>query len=128
MDAAASAGMRSFFMGASVVVYAISFWGSTYNQGSLTQCTVCRISFVITFPVRTFKQKTTKAWRCAIFFASVVAFAQSGNSTTKQITVSGDGQWTDSGVSLAAGDTVTIEATGTLTYQADKEAGPDGMQ
>jgi hypothetical protein len=65
----------------------------------------------------------------AVFFASVwMAFAQSGNSTTKQISVSGDGQWTDSGVSLAAGDTVTIEATGTLTYQAAKDAGPDGMQ
>ena len=67
--------------------------------------------------------------RFAILFALAwLTFAQSGKSTTKQVTVSGDGQWADTGVSLQPGDTVTIEATGTLTFEAGKESGPDGMQ
>ncbi len=70
-----------------------------------------------------------KAERLVILFLlSWLAFAQSGKSTKKQVTISGDGQWTDTGVSLHAGDTVTIEATGTLTYEAGKESGPEGMQ
>src|SRR5258708_7487167 len=63
-----------------------------------------------------------------LFDLTWLTFAQTDKSTTKQITVSGDGQWADTGVGLQPGDTATIEATGTLTFEAGKESGPEGMQ
>jgi hypothetical protein len=63
-----------------------------------------------------------------LFGLAWLTFGQSGQSTTKQVTVSGDGEWADTGVSLQPGDTVTMEATGTLTYDTGKESGPEGMQ
>jgi hypothetical protein len=48
-------------------------------------------------------------------------------AATKQMKITGDQVWTDTGVDLKPGDTVTITATGTVSVQGGKEAGPDGL-
>ena len=44
----------------------------------------------------------------------------------KELDVNGSQVWTDSGIDLKAGDTITITATGTLQF-AGKPSGPAGL-
>ena len=44
----------------------------------------------------------------------------------KELDVNGSQVWTDSGIDLKAGDTITITATGTLQF-AGKPSGPEGL-
>ena len=61
------------------------------------------------------------------------ALAMLAQPEPAQLTISGDKQWTDTGIDLVAGETLRIEASGTLKYpgkkQGDKarEAGPNGL-
>jgi len=57
-----------------------------------------------------------------VFLMSMALAAQ--NAVT--IDVSGDKQWTDSGIDVEAGDRVTVEAEGRISYLG-KETGPEGM-
>jgi len=57
-----------------------------------------------------------------VFLMSIALSAQ--NAVT--IDVSGDKQWTDSGIDVEAGDRVTVEADGRISYLG-KETGPEGM-
>ena len=57
-----------------------------------------------------------------------MAWAQSASKLEKQLTLTGSSQWIDTGVDLRTGDTVEIEATGTLQYQGAAPASPDGLQ
>ena len=46
---------------------------------------------------------------------------------TKQLDVIADQVWTDTGIDLKAGDTITITATGTIQADATNTSGPEGM-
>jgi hypothetical protein len=45
----------------------------------------------------------------------------------KEIDVIADQVWTDTGIDLKAGDTLTITATGTVQYDGVRAAGPEGL-
>jgi LssY-like putative type I secretion system component LssY len=45
----------------------------------------------------------------------------------KEVDVSPDQSWTDAGIDLRPGDSITISATGTLQIDAAHTSGPDGM-
>jgi hypothetical protein len=47
-------------------------------------------------------------------------------SKTREVNVPGSVQWTDTGVDVGAGQTITISATGTLQFNDGASAGPQG--
>ncbi len=60
-------------------------------------------------------------YRVLLFVVCLSAFAQ-----TKEIDVKGSDSWTDTGLDLRAGDSITITATGTLNIGQGKSTGPAG--
>lgn len=62
----------------------------------------------------------------AAAFASFAQQPQATGSAPATITVAAGQQWTDTGLDLAAGESIHIEATGTISYLG-KESGPDGI-
>jgi hypothetical protein len=62
-------------------------------------------------------------YKIVLFIAAALAAAA---QTPVNIAVPAGQQWTDTGIDLAAGESIHIEATGTISYLG-KEAGPDGI-
>jgi len=61
------------------------------------------------------------------FLLGLVATGCLWAADTKELDVSADQIWTDAGIDLKAGDTITITATGTIQIDATHISGPDGM-
>jgi hypothetical protein len=59
--------------------------------------------------------------------ASTPAQTAAAEPKPVEVQVSGDGQWIDTGIDLKAGDTLRIEAKGTLKY-SNESSGPDGFK
>ena len=59
-------------------------------------------------------------------YAAAQAQTSPAASTTHEITVPGSTQWTDAGIDLASGQSVTITATGTLQFMDGNAPGPQG--
>src|SRR5690349_20579120 len=57
----------------------------------------------------------------------LLALSAQAASAPKQLDISGDRQWTDTGIDVHRGDTVKITATGALHFDAAKENGPEGL-
>jgi hypothetical protein len=49
------------------------------------------------------------------------------SSSPRELDISGEAPWTDTGVGLKAGDTLKLSATGTLRFAGARENGPEGL-
>ena len=63
--------------------------------------------------------------RVLICLTVTLAFARADDK--KEIDISAAQVWTDSGIDLKAGDTITVAATGTLQFSGAKPCGPEGL-
>ena len=60
-----------------------------------------------------------------IVLAALVVFGQTADKSV-DLDISADKVWTDTGIDVAPGESIAIEASGKITYQG-KETGPDGQ-
>ena len=74
--------------------------------------------------------RSTSAYLCVLVFlaGSLSAWqaASTKSPTTKDVTVSGDTKWVDTGMDVAAGDKLQITATGTVSFSDKPNVGPQG--
>jgi hypothetical protein len=64
--------------------------------------------------------------KCQYFLFLLLAAVSVYASDTKEVDVSADTAWVDTGIDVKAGDTLSISATGTVAYQANNST-PDGL-
>ncbi len=64
----------------------------------------------------------------AVTFGMPSVIPAQNQASSSDIQVSADRQWTDTGIDLKAGETLRIEARGTLQYPKSSPCGPEGLK
>jgi hypothetical protein len=77
------------------------------------------------------RYRSISTYICALLFlagplAAWQTAATTKSPTTKDVTVSGDDKWVDTGMDVLAGDKLHITATGTVNFSDKPNVGPEG--